>query len=166
MKNLLYLLLLSFAFSSCKDEEYDNIEEYFSIELPDYSETGAQTLGCLIDKDVWRTFGKREDGGFLLQPITWEPNETMAYYDGINLSVNGIMTIVHNSKVISEQYLGIYFEVDGNNPVGTYLLTDSISQMRHYAYSSPGDYVSVQRNPVLLDLNKFDLFDKNCQRCF
>jgi len=55
MKNLVILSFI-LALSHCKNT-YDDTDAFKRLEVPPYTETGANTFGCLINGAVWANFG-------------------------------------------------------------------------------------------------------------
>ena len=55
-----FLLLLLFAFSQCKKNQTNPIDE-----LPPETQTGANTFGCLVDGQAFKPGGASLSGGSL-----------------------------------------------------------------------------------------------------
>lgn len=102
------LLPLSACTRSCN--EYDNNEEFAKAKLPAYTETGANTLGCVLGPQTWTVLGKHERSG--IGGFYWEPNELQVnggYSVSPLLYVRGELTGVRNSKTFYDTDITLMF---------------------------------------------------------
>jgi hypothetical protein len=101
------LLPLGACTRSCND--YDNANEFTQAKLPEYSETGAHTLGCRLGSQVWTVLGKHE---ITRVGYPWDDNTLMvssSYSQPAVLSVQGEMTGVRDSRVFYDMELSLSF---------------------------------------------------------
>ncbi|MCI1189222.1 hypothetical protein MON38_17495 [Hymenobacter sp. DH14] len=160
---LTYLSLLPLSACTKSCNEFDNNEEFAHAKLPAYTETGANTLGCVLGPQTWTVLGKYNSG--LNYGGRWQPNGLEAYagsYSGIlQLRAGGRMTGVRNSKEFYDAEIGLTFQ-----------LTDTLGGLRLLADTSrvPGkaefmvatnfiegiDFKSSARHPVRLFVRKLD----------
>ena len=117
---LTYLSLLPLSACTRSCNEYDNNEEFARAKLPPYSETGANTLGCVLGPQTWTVLGSQN----LPSPLGggWQPN-VLQIYGGYSvpplLEVRGTMSGVRNSKVFYEREIAL-----------TFLLSDTLGGLR------------------------------------
>jgi hypothetical protein len=157
----LSLLPLSACTRSCND--YDNNEDFSRAKLPAYTETGANTLGCVLGPQTWTVLGKYDSG--LNYGGRWQSNGLAAYagsYSGIlQLQAGGRMTGVRSSKEFYDTEIGL-----------TFRLTDTLGGLRLLADTSrvPGkaefmvatnfiegiDFKSCSRRPVRLLIRRLN----------
>ncbi len=159
----LALLPLSACTKSCND--YDNNEEFARAKLPAYTETGANTLGCVLGTQQWTVLGRHARRGGI--GPSWEPNVLQVYQANVAppvLEVRGVMTGVRNSIEFYDRE--IHF---------TFLLSDTLGELRLLGEDSvrtqPGQYDeymeaidlipyrgyrSTARRPVRLLIRKLD----------
>ncbi|MDO7848086.1 hypothetical protein Q5H92_17100 [Hymenobacter sp. M29] len=159
----LSLLPLSACTKSCND--YDNNEEFARAQLPAYTETGANTLGCVLGAQKWTVLGSQNSPSPL--GSGWRPN-VLQVYGGSSvpplLEVRGTMSGVRNSEVFYDREIAL-----------TFLLSDTLGGLRllgedtvrtrpgHYReYMEALDlipyvgYHSSARRPVRLLIRKLD----------
>ena len=96
---LTYLSLLPLSACTKGCNYYDNNEEFARAQLPAYTETGANTLGCVLGSQKWTVLGSHGLRSGL--GTNWEPNQLLV--EGGNqvpqlLVVRGEMTGVRDSK--------------------------------------------------------------------
>ncbi|WP_457064906.1 hypothetical protein [Hymenobacter sp. UYAg731] len=159
----LSLLPLSACTRSCND--YDNNEEFAKAKLPPYTETGANTLGCVLGSQVWTVLGSHALKGGI--GTVWEPNRLEP--EGGNavpplLTVRGEMSGVRNSKEFYDREIRLTFLLS-DTLGGIHLLGDDTVRTRpgHYReYMEAIDlipyvgYYSSTRRPVRLLVRKLD----------
>ena len=131
---LTYLSLLPLSACTRSCNEYDNNEEFARAKLPPYSETGTNTLGCVLGPQTWTVLGSQN----LPSPLGggWQPN-VLQIYGGYSvpplLEVRGTMSGVRNSKVFYEREIAL-----------TFLLSDTLGGLRQLGEDTvrtrPGHY--------------------------
>ncbi|MDQ2769816.1 MAG: hypothetical protein M3Y54_04875 [Bacteroidota bacterium] len=157
----LTLLPLSACTRSCND--YDNNEEFSRAQLPPYTETGANTLGCVLGAQTWTVLGKYDSGqGF----GRWQPNGLTAYagsYAGnLQLRLGGRMTGARNSKEFYDTEIGLTFRLADTLGRLRLLGADtarSSSQTEFMGatnFIDNRDFKSSARRPVRLLIRKLD----------
>ncbi|OGX84945.1 hypothetical protein [Hymenobacter glacialis] len=159
----LSLLSLSACTTGCK--EYDNSEEFARAQLPAYTETGANTLGCVLGAQKWTVLGSQQLKGPL--GSSWQPNTLQIYRASAVpplLTVRGAMTGVRNSIEFYDREISF-----------TFLLSDTLGGLRLLGADTvrtpPGQraesmealdlipyrgYRSTARRPVRLLIRKLD----------
>ena len=103
-----YLCLLPLGACTRSCNEYDNATEFNNAQLPAYTETGANTLGCRLGTQVWTVLGAFEENGGIGN--RWYPNSLYNSYRGGFLTLNGRMTGVLNSKEFYDTRIELYFQ--------------------------------------------------------
>lgn len=159
------LVIICFQYASCIQENYSNISELHRLTLPEYSENGTGTLGCMIDGKVWTVFGKHWAYGIFGN--YWQENfmEVSIYRDRQDdiwkqhLIVGGRMTVVVNNVEIEDKLLWFSVEL-ADDPVAEYHLGYGYSNYLVFDdWGSGKRYYSDSSNPVILKMNKYDLTD-------
>ena len=134
MKKLFLLLIITIAFSCCNNDDDNNPTNPID-QLPPATQTGAQTIGCLvngepfIDNASFNNFYQFIDGEYYLV-INWDINTSNGFKDGqISLSKievqEGQTYILNISDYLEDDYVG------GN---GTY--TTNIGAITQYETNS------------------------------
>lgn len=115
MKKLFLLLIITIAFSCCNNDDDNNPTNPID-QLPPATQTGAQTIGCLvngepfIDNASFNNFYQFIDGEYYLV-INWEMNTSNGFKDGqiaiskINIQENQTY-ILNKSGYIDGDYTG------------------------------------------------------------
>lgn len=163
------LLPLAACTRSC-EEEYDNASEFANAQLPPYSETGANTLGCQLGTQTWTVLGAteippRNEGG-----RTWMTNLANSYLEpdfpaSPPLNIFGTMTGVRDSRVFYDTQIRLLFEptdtLGGQRLLGDYDITQAPAA-RQYEHLRVIDhlhnltYTSRSQRPVRLLVRKLD----------
>ena len=165
---LTYLSLLPLsACTRCK--AYDNNEEFARAQLPAYTETGANTLGCVLGPQTWTVLGSS------LEPrhygSAWSPNSLIIngpyFITGPNarqplVEVHGRMTGVRDSKAFYDTDVELAFTLT-DTLGGLHLLgADSVRYPPRAEYLAAGSFidgrgfVSSTRHPVRLLVRKLN----------
>jgi|SRR6185437_8529512 len=114
---LLSIFGLITLMSQCN--KYDNTIAAKKIAVPDYTETGANTFGCLVNGAPWENFGETwvnpgESFGHL------DSNKVRAsfYYDSSAhdsvFSVSAMLTVSKQGNAIREEIMSLYVPKHGN----------------------------------------------------
>jgi len=164
---LKYVTLYAFIVIMANCNKYDDTQAAANLEVPPYTQTGANTFGCFINGKVWANFGETfvkpiEDifGGGSLQPnlvhgsfnFDQNPNDSVFY-------VGGTYTLSKKGTVLSQTNLTLAVP-KGNSFLGTHLLTDSVMAGARYddinynANNNFGTYRSLPRNPFIVIIKK------------
>ena len=157
----LSLLPLSACTRSCND--YDNNEEFAKAKLPAYTETGANTLGCVLGPQTWTVLGKYNSG--LNYGGRWQRNGLEPYagsYSGtLQLQIRGRMTGVRNSKEFYDEEILLTFRL-ADTLGGLRLLGDTsrvpgkAEFMKASNFIEGSDFMSSARHPVRLLVRKLN----------
>ncbi|GAA4354721.1 hypothetical protein GCM10023185_16810 [Hymenobacter saemangeumensis] len=120
---LTYLSLLPLgACTRCKD--FDNASEFYSAKLPDYTETGANKLGCHLGPQVWTVLGRQDLSGSGGSGPEWLPNALGVELENTprlprSLRLTGAMTGARSSRIFYNTRIQL-----------TFLPTDSLGTLR------------------------------------
>lgn len=162
MQNLAIFSLFILLFSSrgCKEKNFDNTVEAKNIQVPAYTETGANTLGCFIDGKPWTVFGQHFELHFTteLKDNVLYGSITKAYYSADSvLKVNGSLGVIQNGIEIREE--GIRLSVlKKSSLLGAHYLSNPYSddsmEYSDINYPNNGQYTNMARNPIKITINK------------
>ncbi len=166
MKRLILYLILFFL-ASCK-KNFDNTSEINKIVLPNYSESGANTFGFMLNNSVWTVFGKHYVN--LGVGSVWQKNnfEVSTINTGINqVSVvgGGRMTIVKNDSAITDISAGFSFVPTQPFTKSYYLTTVYPGNFSIFDIAKNKYYKVNSLRPFTLQLNKFDKIDPLWRIC-
>jgi hypothetical protein len=143
--------------------KYDDTAAAARLQIPPYTETGANTFGCLEDGTVWANFGavvfhraesiggEEVDSSKVISQIErpFTPGADTIFY------VRATYSLVKKGKELRDENMSIQIPKNGSL-VGTHLLTDSI---RVFQYSTVfyNQYSSKARNPFMVIITKDSL---------
>lgn len=165
------LLPLAACTRSCR-EDYDNASEFANAQLPPYSETGAQTMGCQLGSQTWTVLGAWEGNPCAECKIEWLPN-TLQFGQTHSVpgatwtptSLIGTMTGVRDNHIFYNTEIRIFFH-PSDTLGGLRLLGEADALLRpasqpyeamHVLDTHNGRrYVSRSQRPVRLFVRKFD----------
>jgi len=147
------LVLYSFIMlmSHCKDT-YDNTKAAADLQVPPFTETGANTFGCLVNGEPWANFGDQWQralgGGNLI------PNKVIAAAavdSGVFvLSITGTLTVSKNGSTVRQETMTLNIPESGSTPPGVYQLT-AVNGL--FSYRKQGVvYSSLKRNPFTVNV--------------
>ncbi len=166
---LTYLSLLPLSACTKSCNEYDNNEEFARAQLPPYTETGANTLGCVLGAQQWTVLGSHFQptplgGGWVLNALESYGGNAMGNAMSPFLEVRGRMTGVRNSVEFYDREIDL-----------TFRLSDTLGGLRRLGADTvrtpPGQpaeimeaidlipyqgYRSTARRPVRLLIRKLD----------
>lgn len=158
----LTLLPLSACTRSCND--YDNNEEFSRGKLPPYSETGTNTLGCVLGAQTWTVLGSHQ----VISPLGsgWVPNILQVeggYSYAPLVLMRGRMTGVRNSKEFYDTEITLTFRPN-DTLGGLRLLGADTSHVAPYrgesmaatGFVGGGYFKSSARRPVRLLVRKLN----------
>lgn len=160
----LSLLPLSACTKSC-NMEYDNNEEFSKAQLPGYTETGANTLGCMLGPRAWTVLGSSEQRG--LGGSYWQPNGLVVdggYLVPPRVQASGRMSGVRNSLPFYDMEIGLQFWPSDTLGGLRLLGADTsrayngqfVEQMRATNFLNYEEYRSSNRRPVRLLIRKLN----------
>lgn len=165
--NKFFLGLCILLFFSCS-KRFDNANDINKVVLPQYTETGANTFGFMLNNSVWTIFGKYESNiGFGRR---WIDNSlgVSTYYTGVNqLSVvgGGRMTIVKNDTAQIDISAGFSF-VPTTPFTKDYFLTTTFPGNFNISDAVNNKYYRVDpTKPFVLRINKFEKIDSLVRIC-
>lgn len=149
------LVLYSFilVMSHCKDT-YDNTKAAADLQVPQFTETGANTFGCLVNGEPWANFGDQWQralgGGNLI------PNKviTATNVDSgvVVLSITGTLTVSKKGSTVREETMTLNIPEIGSIPAGVYQLT-TVNGL--FSYRKEGViYSSLKRSPFTVSVVK------------
>lgn len=162
---LTYLSLLPLSACTKSCNEYDNNEEFARAQLPAYTETGANTLGCVLGAQTWTVLGSQNLGS----PLGggWAAN-VLQVSGGFSvpplLTVRGVMSGVRNSQVFYEREITLSFllsdTLGGLRLLGADTVRTRPGRYREYMEALDlipyAGYLSSNRRPVRLLIRKLD----------
>ena len=157
MKNLVILSFI-LALSHCKNT-YDDTDAFKRLEVPPYTETGANTFGCLINGAVWANFGAtyvhqaESLGGHLdtnkvHSSIYWDYPKMDSVF-----SIRAALTLSKKGMVVREEIISIYIPKNGTLK-GIHQLTSNNYQFEYSNWATNTDYYSIIRNPFIVTVKK------------
>jgi len=162
MKNLIVsafaLLLLSGCYS-----KYDDTRAAATLQLPPYTETGANTFGCLLNGVVWANFGAT-----IVHPAEGfgsgaDTNKVRAHIQwpvysqtDTTFSVSATYSLVKKGKTERQEYILLTLTKSGSLK-GTHLLKDSTGIFDYRPYVLGESYSSSARSPFTVIINKDSL---------
>ncbi len=157
----LALLPLSACTKSCND--YDNNEEFARARLPAYTETGANTLGCVLGPQTWTVLGAHLKSTHYRD--VWEANQlyvSSGYPGPPQVQVRGQMTGVRNSKTFYDYEIQTVFTLSDTLGGLRLLGSDTVRVPRQgeylaaYSFFSGRFFASAARRPVRLFIRRLD----------
>jgi len=163
MKNLIILSFI-LVLSACNG--YDDTAAYKHLEVPPYTETGANTFGCLINGTVWADFGEdnvksRElFGGSHLIPnkvgsnVFWDVSRKDSLF-----VVSAAFTLSKDGTVLRQEDIVIYIPKNGNLK-GVHQLTSYDYQLRYTNWITGVPHFSLIRTPFTVIIKK-DTIESN-----
>lgn len=166
MKQLIFgLCILSML--SCR-KHFDNSNEIDKIVLPNYTETGANAFGFMLNNTIWTVFGKHYlttgfGSGFIDNKL-----EVSTFFTGVNqLTVvgGGRMTIVKNDSAIIDISAGFSF-IPTTPFIKDYFLTATYPGNFVINDKVKNKYYKVDPSrPFVLRINKFEKIDSLNRIC-
>ncbi len=163
----LFLGLCLLTFLSCR-KNFDNTNQIRKIVLPNYTETGANTFGFMLNTSIWRVFGKHYINIGVGSGYVDNSLEVSTIYTGANqLSVvgGGRMTIVKNDTAITDISAGFSF-VPTPPFTKDYFLTTTYPGSFGITDIVNNKYYKVDPNrPFTLRINKFEKVDSLVRVC-
>lgn len=157
MKNLIVLLFV-LALSACSG--YDDTAEFKHLEVPPYTETGANTFGCLINGAVWANLGENNfKSSGLLSGRHLVPNtvRATAYLNGSGVDsvfeVSAGLTVSKDGTDTRQENMNITIPKNGNLK-GIHQLTSNDRQLIYANWITGVTYFSFIRSPFTVVIKK------------
>jgi hypothetical protein len=151
------LVLYSSILLMSQCNKYDNTIAAAKLQVPPYTETGANTFGCLVNGEPWANFGE-----------TWinpgesfgsnQPNlvRSNVQYDILThdtvFYISGNLTVQRNGTAIREEYMSMTIPKNGNLK-GIYKLDDK-HPFNYQSLITWKGYSSIARNPFIVTIKK------------
>jgi hypothetical protein len=163
MKNLIVLSLI-LALFACNT--YDDTAAFKHLEVPPYTETGANTFGCLINGAVWANFGDNDwktkalFGGSHLEPnkvgsgVIWDGSRKDSLF-----SLSAGFTLSKHGTVLRREDMVMYIPKNGNLK-GVHQLTSYDFQLRYTNWITGPEYLSLISTPFTVIVKK-DTIESN-----
>jgi hypothetical protein len=157
MKNL---IALSLILALCACNTYDDTAAFKHLEVPPYTETGANTFGCLINGAVWANFG--EDNVKSLEPLGGRhlvPNKvgSHVFWDGSRMdslfSLSAGFTLSKHGTVLRQEDMVMYIPKNGNLK-GMHQLTSYDYQLRYTNWITGTEHLSLISTPFTVIIKK------------
>jgi len=155
MKNLVLCAVALVMMTGCR--KYSNTIEAAKLQVPAYTETGKNTLGCLVNGAPWANFGETLMHSEL-GTTNADTNKVVSYiqipYPSTDtaLVISGILSVLKNSKALRQEYM--MMEIPKNSSLkGVHQLTSSDGLFR-YTVNIDKIYGSLIRSPFTVTVNK------------
>ena len=160
MKKLLFGLCILLIFSCRKS--FDNTSEISKIVLPNYTETGANTFGFMLNNNVWTVFGKHYFNNGISSGYIDNVFEVTPIYTGVNevsIYAGGRFTIVKNDTAVTDISAGFSFLPTPPFTKDYYLTTTDPSSFSIVDITNNKYYKVDPNRPLTLQLKKFEKID-------
>jgi hypothetical protein len=167
MKNLILSAFALLLITGC--HKYDDTAAAAKLQVPPYTETGANTFGCLLDGAVWANFGKYVGNHLFGTASNNTPNEVTSRiasfgpntfgtgFDTV-FTVGAEYSLVKNGTELKAGGMSIQLPKNGSLKGTHLLLTDSNGTFRYYVELLPySEYDSKARNPFTVIITKDSL---------
>ena len=155
MKNLILCAFGLLVITGCA--KYDDTQAAKNLQVPPYTETGANTFGCLMNGSVWANFGAFvSQGGIFTHPTSPSKVNSSIFYlapPADTLFVVGAQySLVKNGIELREENMSIQLTKNGSLK-GTHQLMGTNDIFR-YDKTDLTFYTSKARNPFTVIINK------------
>ena len=155
MKNLILCAFGLLVITGCA--KYDDTQAAKNLQVPPYTETGANTFGCLMDGTVWANFGAYvSQGGVFTHPTSPSKVNSSFFYTGTAadtlFTVGAQYSLVKNGYELREETMSIWITKNGSLK-GTHQLIGTNDIFR-YDKTNFYLYTSKARNPFTVIINK------------
>lgn len=163
MQNFLIISLsiLLMSYNGCKTPQHDNTDQEQNITLPAYSETGANTFGCLHDGKIFTVFGLTKEVKLLTNYVdNIVTAGTYQVYGTTDtaFTISGSLGIIQNNEQIRSEGMSITIIKKGSLK-GTHILPGSTFN-DYMAFGDDlnpgmaGEYSCSSRNPISIIIKK------------
>ena len=162
MKNLMLCAFALLLLSGCYTK-YDDTRAAAVLQVPPYSETGANTFGCLVNGAVWANFGAT-----IVHPAESlgsgaDTNKVMSSISGPSqlsadtmFYIRATYSLDKKGKTLRQEYMRIEMPKNGSLK-GTHLLTGANGLFDYQRGVLGYPYSIVARNPFTVIINKDSL---------
>lgn len=149
------LFLYSFILLLSECNKYDDTVAASHLQLPPFTETGANTFGCLINGEVWANFGEtyihEELSGQLIPNVVRSGFSTNG--SDSTFSISGTYTLSKLGTVLKESTLN-FFVPKGPGFVGIHQFTTNNGLVNYQVAVPYNYYYSNARNPFTVTIMK------------
>jgi hypothetical protein len=148
-----FILLMS----HCNDT-YDNSLAAANLQVPPFTETGANTFGCLVNGQAWANFGgqkyKSELAGY--GNVVYNKVTTFSIADsGINVvSIIARLTVSTAGTTTKDQWMTLNIPGDSLNMTGIHQLNQVNGLFTYRDFTKGTVYASLKRNPFTVNVLK------------
>jgi hypothetical protein len=168
MKNLILSTFALLLMVGCN--KYDDTGAAKLLQVPPYTETGANTFGCLLNGTVWANFGAYVSNGHLFGTKSGpSPSEVTSYITSLGpntfntgadtvFSAGAQYSLVKKGTELRDENMEILLRKNGSLK-GTYTLTGTNGSFRYTKALPFTDYTSMTRSPFMVMVNKDSVYD-------
>jgi Domain of unknown function (DUF5025) len=168
MKTLIISAFALLLITGC--HKYDDTAAAKLLQVPPYTETGANTFGCLLNGAVWANFGKsygnsglpfgtRLDSSKVTSTIEYFPTDVFHTGSDTTFQVSAQYQLVKKGNELRDETMSITLPKNGSL-VGTYMLTGINGSFQYTQLDenyNATNYTSQARNPFMVTVNKDSL---------
>jgi hypothetical protein len=156
------LILYSFILLMSQCNKYDDTQLAANLQVPAYTETGANTFGCLVNGTAWATLGETfvygELGGGLVPNVT----NGSFIYDSANAdslyTATAALTVSKQGMVLRREQMMLLLPVQANEQLkGVHQLTSPNGLFRYTDIVKQRVYSNLIRNPFTVTIKKDSL---------
>lgn len=150
------LALFAIIAMTSKCNTYDNTLAAARLQLPGYTETGANTFGCLVNGETWTNFGQSWIKGSVFggHLDTNRIRSYINYKSDTVFFISGELTISKDGSSTRDE--GLSINVTSNNRIvkGVHRLTSAEFLVDYQDFIRSVQYFSFKRNPFTVTINK------------
>lgn len=144
----------------CKDT-YDNTKPYADLQVPAFTETGANTFGCLVNGQAWANFGGEYQSQLGIGGIVY--NKVKAGVTGdsaiVVIYMSARLTVSSNGTTTKDETMTLNIPDEGGNLNGVHLLNQFDGLFTYYSITKGTTYTSLKRNPFTVNILKDSIAD-------
>jgi hypothetical protein len=144
--------------------KYDDTAAAAKLQIPPFTEKGANTFGCLVDGAVWANFGAHPEHELLGGPGPLDSSKVQSRIEpppifGVDTGfmVSAQYQLVKKGKELRNEDMSIQLPKNGSLKGTHLLLTDSNGIFRYTQLLLFNQYTSKARNPFTVIVNKDSL---------
>jgi hypothetical protein len=172
MKNLILSALALLAITGCN--KYDDTGAAKLLQIPPYTETGANTFGCLLNGQVWANFGDYDPSGHLFGTASGPSPEKVGSWisffgpNGLNTGSDTVFSVGAGYSLVKKgtekrfETMQILLPKNGSLK-GTYMLTGTNGRLEYDQVLTYKEYISNARNPTTVMVNKDSVINNGTQ---
>jgi hypothetical protein len=152
------LVLYSFVLlmGHCQDT-YDNSKAAANLQVPPFTETGANTFGCLVNGQAWANFGGSWDKSELgFGNVVYNKVTTVLTADsGVNVvSISARLTVSTAGTITKEESMTLNIPGYNLNIIGIHQLNQVDGLFSYFSATKFTRYTSLKRNPFTVNVLK------------